>query len=161
MIYVSMWTATSLKRESLTHQRLLSVEVIGHAFNFVVESLNLAEHDRQVLKHQATRSVWVLSRKLCQIVTDAASNVYDERSIILRLGALDQPLLNREEVCIHPAGSALAVATHVMVELRSVRRVRLKIREEVKLGVVRVLVRTVFRIARLGIASLCCKKVEF
>ena len=102
----------------------------------------------------------MLSPKLRKIVTDAASNVYDEHRFILRLGALDQPLPDREEVRIHPAGSALAVATHVMVELRSVRRVRLQIRKEVELGVVRVLVRTVFRIARLRIASLCCEKVE-
>lgn len=91
------------------------------------------------------------------MVANAASNVHDERGINLRLGALDQPLLNREEICVHPAGPTLAVAAHVMVELRSVRRVRLQIRKEVELGIVRVLVRTVLRIARLRMASFCCE----
>lgn len=102
----------------------------------------------------------MLSPKLREIVTNAASNIYDEHSIIFRLGTLDQPLTDREEFHIHPAGSALTVATHVMVKLRSVRWVRLQICKEVELGVVCVLVRTVFRIARLCIASLCCEKVE-
>lgn len=102
----------------------------------------------------------MLPRKLRKVVANAASDVYNEHSIIFRLGTFDQPLSNREEVSVHPAGSALAVATHVMVELRSVRRVCLQIREEVELGVICVLVGTVIRIARLRIASLCCEKVE-
>lgn len=57
MINVRMWTATDSGRESLTQQRPLSVEVIGHALNLVVEALNLAEHGRQILKHQSSRSI--------------------------------------------------------------------------------------------------------
>lgn len=158
--HVSTLTATILGFEDLTQQWLLSVEVIGHAFNLVVKTLNLTQHDRQILKHQATRCVWMLPPKLREIVANAASNVYNEHSIIFRLGALDQSFSNREESRVHPLGSALAVAAHVVVELRSVRRVRLQVREEVELGVVCVLVRTVSRIARLYIVSLRGEEIE-
>jgi hypothetical protein len=155
-----MRTVIVLGQKWLTQQWLLSVEVIGHALNLRVESCNLSQHDSQVLKYQATRSVWVLRRKLCKIVANAASNVYNERSIIFGLGALDQPLSNREEVCVHPAGPTLAIATHMVVELRSVRRVRLQVREEVELGVVCVLVRAVFRIARFRVVGLRGEEIE-
>lgn len=102
----------------------------------------------------------MLRRELSKIVANAASNVYNEHRIVFRLGALDQTLANGEEICIHPAGSALAVATHVVVELRSVRRIRLQVCKEVELGVVCVLVRAVFRIARLCVASLRGEEIE-
>jgi hypothetical protein len=102
----------------------------------------------------------VLRRKFCKIVANAASNVYNEHSIILRLGALDQPLSNREKIHVHPAGSTLAVAAHVVVELRSVRRICLQIRKEVELGVVCVLVRAVFRVAWLCVAGLRGEEIE-
>jgi hypothetical protein len=54
----------------------------------------------------------------------------------------------------------LAVATHVVVELWSVRRVRLQVREEVELCVICVLVRAVFCIARLCVAGLRGEKIE-
>jgi len=102
----------------------------------------------------------VLLCKLRKIVANAASDVYNEHSIVSRLGALDQPLSNREEVRVHPAGSTLTVAAHVVVELRSVRRVCLQIRKEVELGIVCVLVRTVLGIARLCIAGLRGEEIE-
>lgn len=98
--------------------------------------------------------------KFRKIVANAASDVYNERSIIFRLGALDQTFTDGEEVGVHPAGSALAVAAHVVVELRSVRRVRLQVRKEVELGVVGVLVRTVFRIVWLCVTSLRGEEIE-
>ena len=135
-----MWTAVVLGSGSLTQQWLLSVEVISHALNLVAETFNLAQHDGQILKHQATRSIRMLLRKIRQIVANAASNVYNEHSIIFGLGALDQPLLNRKEIRVHPLGSALAVAAHVVVELRAHGRVRLHVSEHVEVGGVGVLV---------------------
>lgn len=102
----------------------------------------------------------MLSRKFSQIVTYATTNVCKEHSVIFGLGALDQSLSNGEEVSIHPAESTLAISTHVVIELRPVRRVGLQIRKEVELGVEGVLVRAVIRRARLLIASLSREEIE-
>jgi hypothetical protein len=144
----------------LTQQWLLGVEIISHALNLVIETFNLTQDGRQILEYYATRCIWMLLRELCKIVANATSNVDNEQRIIFGLGALDQSLSNRKETRIHPAGSSLAVAAHVMVELRSIRRVCLQIRKEVELGVVGVLVRTVFRIAWLYVASLRGEEIE-
>jgi len=98
--------------------------------------------------------------ELCKIMANAASDVDDKSSIVFGFGALDQPLSNRIEVCVHPAWPSLTVATHVVVELGSEWRICLQIRKKVELGVVCVLVRAVLRITWLTITSLCGEEVE-
>jgi hypothetical protein len=88
----------------------------------------------------------MLDRKLRQIMPNAAANVYDQRSISIRSRPLYQAILYREERLIrliHPAGPALTVATHVVIELLAHGRVRLHVSEHVQIGGVGVLVRAV------------------
>jgi hypothetical protein len=144
-----------------TFQWLLSVKVIGHAFDPVIKALNLAQHGRQILEHQATRGVRMLSCKLRQIVADAAADVCHEHGILFGLGALDKSRLDGEEIHVHPTGSTLAVSTHVVVELRTQWRRCLQVGEEVQCSVVRVLVGTTLRRARLFVAGLGCESIEF
>jgi hypothetical protein len=144
-----------------TFQWLLSVKVICHALNPVIKAVNLAQHGRQVLKHQATRSIRVLLHKFRQVVADAAANVYNEHGIHFGLGALDKSLLYGEEIRIHPTGSTLAVSAHVVVELRTQWRRCLQVGEEVQSSVVCILVWTTLRRARLVVAGLGCESIEF
>jgi hypothetical protein len=144
-----------------TFQWLLGVKVISHALNPLIKTSNLAQHGRQVLEHQATRSIRVLLRKLRQVMADTTANVYDEHGILLGFGVLDQSLLDGEEIRIHPTGSTLAVPAHVVVELRPQWRRCLQVGEEVQCSVVCMLVGTTLRRAWLFVAGLGCESIEF
>lgn len=72
----------------------------------------------------------------------------------------DQTLLDGEEVFVHPAGAALTIAAHVVVELRAERSVRLQVGEEVEWRVVGVLVWAVVCGIGFFVACLCGVGVE-
>lgn len=132
-----------------TFDWLLGVEIVAHPLDPPIEALYLAQNGGQILQDQAPGSIGMFLRELGQVVANASSNIRDEYRICFRACAFDQSLLDGEEVFIHPTGSTLTVTAHVMVELRPEGRVGLQIGEEVKLGIVRILVRPIGRGRRL------------
>lgn len=80
------------------------------------------------------------SPELLQIMPKRATNINEQCRVRRVFHALDQPILNRVEIRVHPARSTLSVASHVVVELVSEWRVCLQILKHVHLCVEGVLV---------------------
>lgn len=80
---VSLSTTPTLLRALLvlTFERLLGVEIVRHALDLFIKAGDLAQDSREVLQHQASRGIRVFSRKLREIVPDAASDVDEEDRI--------------------------------------------------------------------------------
>jgi len=116
------------------------VEVIRHPLNPLIQTRNLAQHSRQILQNQPPTRIRVFRLEFRQIVADRTPNIHEENCIAVGLGSFDQALAHGEEALVHPAQSALAVAAHVVVELRAHGRVGLQVGEHVEVRVVGVLV---------------------
>lgn len=89
---------------------------MDHGLNCWIQRLNIFQNVWLVLQDQFARCVWPLRYELLQIVSFVSANVHDEHVFFAGLRSLDESLY-RVEVPIHPAGSALVVGRHEIVEL--------------------------------------------
>lgn len=144
----------------LTFHGLLSVEIISHALNSVVEPLDLADDQGEVLQDQAARDLRILPVELLNVVANGAADVDQECRALLVLEAVNQVLLDREEAGVHPRRATLVVSAHVVVELHAIRGVSLQVLEEVELGVERRLVGTIGDVVGLSPVDLVLILVE-
>lgn len=97
--------------------------------------------------------------KLGQVVSNAAANVYEEGCLGALIGSGNQTLLDGIKGFGHPRRAALAVAAHVVVEVRAVAE-RLLPGKHVQLGLVGVHHGRVLCVGRVFEAALSCVLVE-
>lgn len=101
----------------LTLDGLLSKEVMRHDLNLRAEIRRFCEDWRQILQHESSRRARPLAPQLLQVVAFAAAHVDQKDLVAAASHALDQPF-QRVEVGVHPAGAALVVHRHEIIELR-------------------------------------------
>lgn len=125
-----------------TFDGLLIEEVMHNRLNKrrcrLVLCLGLVNHLRQILQNQPARNVGPFASELSKIMANTTADI-DKQDIIR---ADVQSLRQRrdgEESLVHPAGTALVVRRHVVIELLRMDRVLLKVFEEVGGGAVSVL----------------------
>lgn len=96
--------------------------------------LGLGQDLGEILQDQTASGLGPLAAELGEIVADAATDVDEEGVVLAGLGVVDQTR-DVVEADVHPAGTALAVDGHVVVELLGGFGVVLDELEEVLLGV--------------------------
>jgi hypothetical protein len=65
------------------------------------------------------RGLHVSIPELFNVVPQRATNIYQQDGIIRTVKAFQEAVIDRVKVGIHPAGTALSVSTHVVVELQT------------------------------------------
>jgi hypothetical protein len=145
--------------DRLTLDGLLLVEIILHRRDGRVQALETLDNRRQILQNQLSRRTGVVPAKLLKVMPNAAANVDEQDRIRTRVGTADQALLYGEEPRCHPGKPALAVAAHVIVEVREVTLI-LQEGEEVLICAVRVVHGRVLCVCRVLPPALAAELVQ-
>lgn len=106
---------------------------MGHSLNRLgqVERLGLLNHLREILQNSSPRKLRPFAAELGQIVPHAPAHVDEEHIVFVHVCSLRQRR-HGVEADIHPAGSALVVCGHVVVELNGMLGVLFQEIEEVE-----------------------------
>lgn len=117
-----------------TFDGLLREKVVCHPLNRRVQKFDITEDMRLILQDQFTGEVGALRSEFLQVVALVATNIHEERILTSRFRTFNELLLHGVEASIHPAGPALVVGRHEVIELMPevrVPRIRVKPLKEV------------------------------